>query len=78
MAEATKPETGTEEVQPGQDVAATAYRMARELWLEETKKPPKASDARFVVLTFLCAQALSHQFNVEHYLRNIASVFSKS
>lgn len=40
------------------DVAATAERLARSLWVQETGKSPKASENAFLQLVAVCVIAL--------------------
>ena len=50
---------GSVSIKNDETVAAVAYSMAKDLWFEEHRKDPKASDEKFVFLVRTCALALS-------------------
>lgn len=59
------------------DVASTAYKMASNLWYEETGKSPKASDATFLQLVLVCTYSLQGRANVDLIGKNIQALFKK-
>lgn len=60
------------------DVAATAYRMAENLWVQQYEGPPKVSDAGFLCLVQTCVVTLRSHTDHAEIRKHIAAIIQKT